>query len=233
MVAAGANPCIGGAGAAAANGGGAAGGAPGPGTPNGGGGTAACAWGGSAAAGASGGAWGGVGAAPGEGGATPSIVPLSFEGIGAAGFSGSAAGAGARGTFAGAFTISIVPLNFGAAAPLRLKPHLLQVVAVSAFCVPQFGQNTHHLREPPGSRPSRRASSLHGLGFDSQDLNLLFVGSAQAAGRLGLGPRGLTPWFAANYGSRAPKDPVRGLGSARARRKTACHSLPPRSSSRS
>jgi hypothetical protein len=37
--------------------------------------------------------------------------------------------------------MSIVPLNFGAAAPLMLNPHLVQVVAVSGFCVPQFGQN--------------------------------------------------------------------------------------------
>jgi len=37
--------------------------------------------------------------------------------------------------------MSIVPLNFGAAAPLMLNPHLVQVVAVSGFLVPQFGQN--------------------------------------------------------------------------------------------
>jgi hypothetical protein len=37
--------------------------------------------------------------------------------------------------------MSIVPLNFGAAAPLILNPHLVQVVAVSGFFVPQFGQN--------------------------------------------------------------------------------------------
>jgi hypothetical protein len=42
--------------------------------------------------------------------------------------------------------MSIVPLNFGAAAPFRLNPHLEHVVAVSGFCVPQFGQNTRHLR---------------------------------------------------------------------------------------
>jgi len=35
----------------------------------------------------------------------------------------------------------MVPLNLGAAAPLMLNPHLLQVVAVSGFFVPQFGQN--------------------------------------------------------------------------------------------
>ncbi len=42
--------------------------------------------------------------------------------------------------------MSIVPLNFGAEAPFRLNPHLTHVDAVSEFCVPQFGQNTHHLR---------------------------------------------------------------------------------------
>jgi hypothetical protein len=153
------------------------GGAPGPWTPNGGGGTGAAGSGGEA-----GGGWAGAGAAPGEGGATPSIVPLSLEGGAAAGLSGSAAGEGARGTFAGAFTISMVPLNFGAAAPFRLKPHLLQVVAVSAFCVPQFGQNTLHLPEPPGWAPGRGGQSLHGLGFDSQDPNPVFVRRV-AAGR--------------------------------------------------
>jgi hypothetical protein len=37
--------------------------------------------------------------------------------------------------------MSIVPLNLGAAAPLMLNPHFVQVVAVSEFFVPQFGQN--------------------------------------------------------------------------------------------
>jgi hypothetical protein len=41
--------------------------------------------------------------------------------------------------------MSIVPLNFGAAAPFRLNPHFLQVVAESSFSVPQFGQNKPHL----------------------------------------------------------------------------------------
>ncbi len=45
----------------------------------------------------------------------------------------------------GEFIMSIVPLNFGAAAPFRLNPHFLQVVAASSFSVPQFGQNTQHL----------------------------------------------------------------------------------------
>jgi hypothetical protein len=38
-------------------------------------------------------------------------------------------------------------LNLGAAAPFRLNPHFLQVVAASSFSVPQFGQNNAHLRE--------------------------------------------------------------------------------------
>src|SRR4051794_40205891 len=38
--------------------------------------------------------------------------------------------------------MSIVPLNFGAAAPFRAKLHFAQVIALSAFWVPQFGQNT-------------------------------------------------------------------------------------------
>ena len=95
---------------------------------------------------------------PGEGGATPSIVPFSWGlGLGAAAGAPApgapAPGAGAppaagappppgRGTFGGAFIISIVPLNLGAAAPFKLKPHLVHVDAVSSFCVPQFGQNT-------------------------------------------------------------------------------------------
>jgi hypothetical protein len=101
-----------------------------------------------------------------EGGATPSIVPLSIgrpaepapggapgagEPMGGAAAGGAAAGApgapGGRLSPAGAFIISIVPLNLGAAAPFRLNPHFLQVVAASSFSVPQFGQNTPHLRE--------------------------------------------------------------------------------------
>ena len=49
----------------------------------------------------------------------------------------------------GDWFMSMVPLNFGAAAPLRLKPHFVHVDAVSEFCVPQFGQNTQHLRQHP------------------------------------------------------------------------------------
>jgi hypothetical protein len=70
---------------------------------------------------------------------------------GAAGGGAPGAGAGAAGLSpAGAFIISIVPLNLGAAAPFRLNPHFLQVVAASSFSVPQFGQNT-------------RSTSLRGL----------------------------------------------------------------------
>ena len=57
---------------------------------------------------------------------------------------GGAAGAPGLGDI-GEFIMSIVPLNFGAAAPFRLNPHFLQVVAASSFSVPQFGQNTQHL----------------------------------------------------------------------------------------
>jgi len=77
--------------------------------------------------------------------------------------------------------MSMVPLNFGAAAPLMLNPHLVQVVAVSGFLVPQFGQNksasedgarppleilsysdTLHAR-PLGSQASRDSVSERGL----------------------------------------------------------------------
>ena len=89
------------------------------------------------------------------GGATPTIVPLKacFGGpAGAAGPGGAtAAGGGAAGGGSGAgggadalpgwFIMSIVPLNLGAAAPRMLNPHFVQVVAVSGFFVPQFGQN--------------------------------------------------------------------------------------------
>jgi hypothetical protein len=44
-------------------------------------------------------------------------------------------------------------LNFGAAAPFRLNPHFLQVVAESSFSVPQFGQNTQHLRRSIADKP--------------------------------------------------------------------------------
>jgi hypothetical protein len=85
-----------------------------------------------------------------EGGATPNIVPFITglpgpgpPGAAAPGAPAGAAGSGCapgRGTPAGAFIMSIVPLNFGAAAPFSLKPHLVQVVELSGFCVPQLGQ---------------------------------------------------------------------------------------------
>ena len=78
---------------------------------------------------------------------------------GAAG--GAAGGAGAAGFAACAawFVISIVPLNFGAAAPLMLNPHLVQVVAVSGFFVPQFGQNKS-ASEGRGSHPEADQTML-------------------------------------------------------------------------
>jgi len=53
----------------------------------------------------------------------------------------------------GCWLMSIVPLNLGAAAPLRLKPHFTHVDAVSAFCVPQLGQNTS---QPPKAKSPLR-----------------------------------------------------------------------------
>ena len=127
-----------------------------------GGGFAAGAAGGDAAGGdaAGGDAAGAAGGAPPAGGA------------GAPGAPPSGAAPPGRGT-AGEFIMSIVPLNFGAAAPFRLNPHFEQVVAVSGFCVPQFGQNT---RPPPFSlgnerprAPPTRGRSLHALMLDSQE----------------------------------------------------------------
>jgi hypothetical protein len=67
-------------------------------------------------------------------GAIPTIVPLMFGFGGAAGAAGAGgAAAGAGGALGGWFIMSIVPLNFGAAPPLRLKPHLVHVAAVSGF----------------------------------------------------------------------------------------------------
>jgi hypothetical protein len=54
--------------------------------------------------------------------------------------------------------MSIVPLNLGAAAPFRLKPHFLQVLALSSFSVPQFGQNTI----PPPYRNSTAENGVQG-----------------------------------------------------------------------
>jgi hypothetical protein len=137
--------------------GGAAGGA-GGGAPKSMGGAAGGAGGGApkSMGGAAGGAPIGGGGAPmgaaGGGGAPPiTIVPLKagfFGGspAGAAGDGGAGLGGAAPGAPPGVFIMSIVPLNLGAAAPLRLKPHFVQAVAVSGFWVPQFGQNTPHLR---------------------------------------------------------------------------------------
>lgn len=66
---------------------------------------------------------------------------------------GGAPGAPIPAGMGGCCVINIVPLNFGADAPLRLNPHLTHVDAVSEFCVPQFGQNTHHLRKVIGRLP--------------------------------------------------------------------------------
>ena len=142
--------------------------------------------------------------APIEGGATPSMVPFNWgrgaaagrgptaggaapgAGIACPGGGAPGAGAGAPGRRpAGAFIISIVPLNFGAAAPFRLNPHFLQVVAASSFSVPQFGQNT-------------RSTSLRGLrGPRAYSASLRFL-----KGHVGLSPRARkraprpVPWFA-------------------------------------
>src|SRR4051812_10658876 len=79
-------------------------------------------------------------------GGTPIIVPASAAGGGGTPTPG-AGPAGATGGAPGCWFMSMVPLNLGAAAPLRLNPHFVHVDAVSEFCVPQFGQNTHHLRQ--------------------------------------------------------------------------------------
>gem|GEM_PF-3392776 len=98
------------------------------------------------------GAGGAGGGAPtgGGGGAAPTIMVPFMAGLGAAGAGGGgvAGPAGGRGGAApcGWFIMSMVPLNFGAAAPFKLKPHLVHADAVSGFWVPQFGQNTPHLQ---------------------------------------------------------------------------------------
>jgi hypothetical protein len=116
------------------------------------------------------------------GGATPTIVPLSLLGIGAGpaaappgpaaagpgagggpapGGAAPAAGAGPPGRGPGLFIMSIVPLNLGAAAPFNAKLHFAHVVALSAFWVPQFGQNTRAPRvksERGGSRVTKKRS---------------------------------------------------------------------------
>ena len=75
-------------------------------------------------------------------GAPPGPIAVGPAGGGVAAAGGGVGAAGAPGFAApGWFIINIVPLNFGAAAPLMLNPHLVQVLAVSGFFVPQFGQN--------------------------------------------------------------------------------------------
>ncbi len=135
---------------------------------------------GGAAIGGGGAPIGGGGAptgAAGGGGAPPiTIVPLKagfFGGspAGAAGDGGAGLGGAAPGAPPGVFIMSIVPLNLGAAAPFRLKPHFVQAVAVSGFWVPQFGQNTPHLRRVLARNVfllGRRAGSLHAPVVDSQ-----------------------------------------------------------------
>ena len=87
---------------------------------------------------------------------------------GPGGMGGPAGGApgGRGGPAEGCWFMSMVPLNFGAAAPFRLKPHFVHVDAVSEFCVPQLGQNTHHLRQgargPCGLHASRIGAERNG-----------------------------------------------------------------------
>lgn len=122
--------------------------------------------------GGGGGAARGFGAAvgPSPAGGTPTTVPArpwaslnppmggaaAIGGGGAAAMGGGGgAGNGANGAngdagaVGGCWLISMVPLNFGAAAPFKLKPHFVQVVACSVFCVPQFGQNTRNSSHEP------------------------------------------------------------------------------------
>lgn len=109
------------------------------------------------------------------------FLPGSAGGAGVGGGAGGAAGdggagrGGAAGAPPGVFIMSIVPLNFGAAAPLRLKPHFVQAVAVSGFWVPQFGQNTPHLRrvldEPFASVTEARAAYTSPLPILKRKMN--------------------------------------------------------------
>lgn len=147
---------------------------------------------------------GGAGAAPGEGGATPSIVPFS-AGLGATGGAGAAGASPGRGAAGGAFIMSMVPLNLGAAAPFRLNPHFVQVVAESSFCVPQFGQNTNHL---PIVSIDQRAEPTHGLVGFSRDSNTF---SSRASPGRAPSSAVLTRWKAAHYGAlaRGPGRPER------------------------
>jgi len=93
---------------------------------------------------------------------------------------------GATGAVGGCWLINIVPLNFGAAAPFKLKPHLVQVVACSVFCVPQFGQNTrkssHEPALPPRSGEREAGGSVVEVGPGSKKNALHCVVPVTVAG---------------------------------------------------
>lgn len=125
-------------------------------------------------------------------GATPIMVPArpGFPGgipigppIPGGGGAGGPPGPGPMGA---CWLISIVPLNFGADAPLRLNPHLTHVDAVSEFCVPQFGQNTPHLRWRPEHEPRPQSArsvdeaSQGAQGVSGQRFWAVFSGRANA-----------------------------------------------------
>jgi hypothetical protein len=79
----------------------------------------------------------------------------------------------------------MVPLNLGAAAPFRLNPHFLQVVAASSFSVPQFGQNTAQPplegRSPFEPEPTlERPSAIHKQ-FLAGELDTSLCGSLRFA----------------------------------------------------
>jgi hypothetical protein len=114
---------------------------------------------------------------------------------GPGGMGGPAGGApgGRGGPAEGCWFMSMVPLNFGAAAPFRLKPHFVHVDAVSEFCVPQLGQNTHHLR-----RESRVPCILH-------------------ASRVGAEGNGRGAWFSSRRKGRTPHAWRAGVRASRAR----------------
>ncbi len=175
---------------------------------------------GGGAAGAAGAAGAGGTTPPAEGGATPSMVPLSAgRAAGAGAGAGPPAGAASGGLGAGgAFIISIVPLNFGAAEPFRLNPHFVQVVAVSGFCVPQFGQNTSHLPVAHRALVAPAQPTRGGLGDsreshgNSRGVTLGRWGSrvrsrGLASGSADCPSHGLTPPSAPHYGSLARGPP--------------------------
>src|ERR1700733_11517914 len=152
-------------------------------------------------------------------GGTPTTVPARF-GL-SPGAPGPCIGRGAVGAGAGApgaWFISIVPLNFGAAAPLRLKPHFVHVDAVSEFCVPQFGQNTQHLRQrSPGASPrqcrSRSARQGNGRidGSTRERVALVVTGRGpwkNAAGRQDRRGRARTAFTTRARGTLRPRRPA-------------------------